>query len=191
MMRPSLMSGIDTLLKGLDAEALDGFQEGLVRSLAQLEICRHDLLDDVRDLSVGDSRSEQGAKLRPLIGAPTKCDLVEFLAVLFHPQYADMADVMVPTGIDAARDVDVQPAEFAGEPKVAETTRQLLGDWDGARIGEAAVVQSRARDNVGNEADVRSRHPDSIERAPQFAEIALCHMREHEVLLVADPNFPE
>src|SRR6266852_9465105 len=153
MTRPFLMSGIDPLLEGLDAETLDGFQKGLVRPLPKFEVCGYDLLHHVGDFPVRDGRSEQRAKLRPFVGTTPKGDLVELLAVFLDAQNADMADVMVAAGIDAARDVDVQPAKVASKIEIAEPTCQLLGDRNSAGIGKAAVVEPGAGDDVGDETD--------------------------------------
>ena len=68
-MRPALTSGIDALLERLDAEALDGIDEKLVRPLAQLEIGGRDVLDHVRDLAVGHGRTQNLAELGVLVGA--------------------------------------------------------------------------------------------------------------------------
>src|SRR6266849_4862715 len=113
MTRPFLMSGIDPLLEGLDAETFDGLHEGLVRPLPQFEVCGYDLLHHVGDLPVRDGRSEQHVKFRPFVGTAAKGDLVELLAVFLDAQNADMADVMVAAGVDAARNVDVQTAKVA------------------------------------------------------------------------------
>src|SRR5262245_14042949 len=102
MTRPLLMSGIYALLEGLHAETLDGLNEGFVRLLPQFEVGGDDLLDHVSNLRIRDGRSEQRSKLRPLVGTATKGDLIEFLAVLLDAENADVADVMVAAGIDAA-----------------------------------------------------------------------------------------
>src|SRR5215468_2727259 len=178
MTRPFLMSGIDPLLEGLDAETLDGFEEGLVRALPQFEVGGYDFLHHIGDLRVRDGRPEQRAKFRPLVGTAAKSDLVELLVVLLDSQNADMADVMVAAGVDAARNVDVQPAKVAGKIEIAEPTGQLLGDRYGAGIGKAAVIEPGAGDDVGDETDIRGRDGDGIEGTPQLGKIALRHMGE-------------
>src|SRR5215475_2853051 len=118
MTRPFLMSGIDPLLEGLDAETFDGLHKGLVRPLPQFEVCGHDLLHHVGNLSVRDRRPQQCAKFCPFVGAAPECDLVELLAVFLDPPNADMADVVMAAGIDAARNVDVQPAKVSSEIEI-------------------------------------------------------------------------
>src|SRR6266481_3514038 len=191
MTRPFLMSGIDSLLEGLDAETLDGLYKGLGGRLPQFKVSGYDLLHHVGDLAVRDGRPEQRAKLRPFIGAAAKGDLVELLAVFLDAQNADMADMMVAAGIDAARNVDVQPAKVASKIEIAEPPGQLLGHRNSAGVGEAAVIEPGAGDDVGDETDIRGRDPDGIERTPQLRKIALRHMGEHQVLLVADPDLAE
>ena len=58
-------------------------------------------------------RTDQRAELRILVGAAAERDLIELLAVLLDAENADMADMMMAAGIDAAGNVDVQPAEVA------------------------------------------------------------------------------
>src|SRR5262249_20889577 len=120
MTRPFLMSGIDTLLEGLDAETFDSLHKALVRPLPQFEVCGHDLLHHVGDFPVRDGRPEQRAKLGPFVGAAAKGNLVELLAIFLDAENADVADVMVAAGIDAAGNVDVQPAKVASKIEIAE-----------------------------------------------------------------------
>src|SRR5258708_4899446 len=144
MTRPFLMSGIDPLLEGLDAETFDGLHKALARPLPQFEVCGYDLLHHVGDFPVRDGRSQQRAKLGPFVGAAAEGDLVELLAVFLDPQNADMADVMVAAGVDAARNVDMQPAKVAGEIEIAEPPGQLLGHRNSAGVGKAAVIEPGA-----------------------------------------------
>ena len=62
-----------------------------------------------------------------------------------------MADVMMAAGIDAAGNVDVQPPEIVRQVEILEPARDLLGHRDRARIGEAAIVEPRAGDDVGDQ----------------------------------------
>ena len=102
-----------------------------------------------------------------------------------------MPDVMVTAGIDAAGDIDVQPSEIAGQIEVLETARNLLGHRDRARVGEAAVVEAGAGDDVGDQIDVGRGHPDFLERTPQRRKIALGDVRQRQILLMADANLAE
>jgi hypothetical protein len=51
------------------------------------------------------------------------CDLEEFLAVLLDAENADMADMVMAAGIDAAGDVDMQPTDQLREIVIGETPR--------------------------------------------------------------------
>src|SRR5262249_26237421 len=102
---PALTSRIDALLERFDAEALDGVDEQLLGLLAQLEIGRRDVFHHVGHLAIGYGRADQGAKLGLLVGAAADRHLVVFLAVLFDPENADVAHMVMAAGIDAAGNV--------------------------------------------------------------------------------------
>src|SRR5262249_49988492 len=123
--RPPLMNRIDAILEGLDADALHGVDENLVGTSAQFDISGNDVLDHVRDLVVGHRRSDQGTELRVLVGLAAERDLVELLVVLLDAQDADMADMVMAAGIDAARNVDVEPADIALKVGIGEAPRDL------------------------------------------------------------------
>src|ERR1700719_1226228 len=142
--RPALTSRMDALLEWLDADALDGVEENFAGAFAQLHVGGDDVLDHVDHLAGRHRRPEQGAEFRVLVGAAADRQLVIFLAVLLDAENADVADMVMAAGVDAAGNVDVQPAEAAGEAEIAEAARQLLGDGNRARIGEAAIVEAGA-----------------------------------------------
>ena len=83
-----------------------------------------------------------------------------------------------------------RPIRFGGVV-VGEAPRQFLRDRDRARIGQRAIIQPRAGDDVGDQIDVRRREADPVERLPQRRQVALGDMRQHQVLLVADADFAE
>src|SRR6266700_1671134 len=130
-MRPSLMSCMDALLERLDADAFHGLEEDFPGPLAQLHVSRDDVHDHVDDLAGRHRGTQQRAALRVLVG-----------------EDADVADVVMATRVDAAGNVDVQPVEAAREIEIAEPAGQFLRDRDRARIGEAAIVEARAGDDV-------------------------------------------
>src|SRR5579863_6198839 len=133
-MRPFSTSRIDTLLERFDAEAVDRIDEQLVRALTQLQIGRSDILNDIGHLRIRHRRPDQRTELGTFIGLAAERDLIKLLAVLLDAENTDMPDVMVPAGIDAARDVDVQPAEIALQVDVVEAARNLLRDRNRARV---------------------------------------------------------
>ena len=56
--------------------------------------------------------ARSASRARVLVGLAAERDLVDLFAVLLDPENADVADVMVAAGIDAAGNIDVQPAEI-------------------------------------------------------------------------------
>ena len=101
-------------------------------------------------MRIGHRRPDQLAERRVLVRLAADRDLIELLAVLLDAEDADMADMVMAAGIDAAGNVDVQPAEIALQIEIVETPRDLLRDRDRARIGEAAIIEARAGDDVGD-----------------------------------------
>src|SRR3954468_21824020 len=188
---PPLTSGINALLEGFDAEALYGVHEQLFGPLAQRQIGFHDVLDDVGDLVELDTGADQIAECGTLVGAPADGDLVDLLAVLLDAENADMTDMVMAAGVDAAGDVDVQPADQISQLVIGEAPGQFLRDRDRARIGQRAIVETRAGDDVGDQIDVRRGQPELVERLPQRRQVALGDMRQSEVLFVADTDLTE
>src|SRR5262249_7338659 len=118
-MRPALTSRIDTLPERLDTNALDRVEKDLVRPRAQLELSFDNVLDHVRYLGIRHGRTDQGAEHRILVGLAADGDLKELLAVLLDAKKPDVADAVMAAGIDAARDIDVQPPEAPRKIEIA------------------------------------------------------------------------
>src|SRR6202000_652259 len=91
---------------------------------------------------------DQLADRRILVGAAADRDLVKLLVVLLDAENADVTDVMVTAGIDAAGNVGGQPPYQFGGVVVGKPLGQLLRDRDRARIGQRAVIQPRTGDDV-------------------------------------------
>src|ERR1700722_2162822 len=152
---PALTSGIDALPEWLDAGPLHRVDEQLVGTLAKLDIGGGNVLHDVRNLRVRNRGSDQRAELGALVGLAAERDLIKLLAVLLDAENADMADMVMAAGIDAAGDIDVQAAEIARQVEVAEAPRDLLGDRDRARVGKTAIIQAGTGDDIGDKPDIR------------------------------------
>ncbi len=135
--------------------------------------------------------ANQRAKLRVFVGLAPERDLIKLLAVLLDAENADVADMMMPAGIDAAGNVDVQAAEITRQLEFVEAPGDFLRDRDRARIGETAIVETGTRDNVADQPDIRDGKADRIERAVKFRQIALRDMRQNEILLVADADLAD
>ena len=125
---PCLTSGIDTLPEWFDAQTLDGVDEQLFRPLAQREIGLDNVLHHIGNIAVWNGRSDQVAEFGILVRPAADGDLVKFLAVLLDAENADMADMVVATGVDAAGNVDVQLADQVGGLVIGETPGDLLSN---------------------------------------------------------------
>ena len=87
--------------------------------------------------SYGTDGPDDFADRRIVGGRAAERDLVEFLALLVHAEQADMADMVVAAGVDAAGDVHEHHADVVLPLQVGEPRRQRLRHRDRARVGEA------------------------------------------------------
>src|SRR5579872_7185416 len=147
MILPFLTSGINPLLERFDAEPLHRIDEKFVGALAQRKIGLDDILDHIGDFAEGDRGPDQNAKLGILVGAAADRDLIEFLAVLLDPENADMPDMVMAARVDAAGNIDVQPADQFGGVGIGKAAGQLLRDRDRTRVRQRAVIEAGAGDD--------------------------------------------
>ena len=146
-------------------------------------------LDRVDDLVGGHGRPEDRADRRLAeVDVAAQGELVELLAVLVDAEDADVADVMMAAGVDAARDLDLQLADVVLARELGEVLGDALRHRDRARIGQRAIVQARAGDDVGDLADIGLGEAQPVERAPHRRQIVDRDMRQDQVLLVADAD---
>src|SRR5271169_433044 len=164
--RPALTSGIDALPEWFDAGSLDGIDEQLVRPLAQLDIGCGDVLNDIGHLRVRHGGTDQLAKPGVLVGLAAERDLIKLLTIFLDAENADMADMVMAAGVDAAGNVDVQPAEIAREVVVTEAPRDFLRDRDRSRVREVAIIKAWAGDNIGDQPNIRRRDADCVKLTP-------------------------
>ena len=73
----------------------------------------------------------------------------------------------------------------AGASGSAKRSAMLLGDRDRARVGERAVVEARAGDDVGDQVDVGVARPAAVQRRVDRRQIVDFDVRQDQVLLVA------
>ena len=85
------------------------------------------------------------------LGLPPSVNLVELSAFLVDAENADIAGVVMPAGIDAARHIETQRPDLLLALRVFEALGDLLGDRDRAGIGEIAIVEAGAADHVAQE----------------------------------------
>src|SRR3546814_12575288 len=74
---------------------------------------------------------------------------------------------------------------------VRETLRNLLRQRDRARVGEGAIIEPGAGDDVGDEVEVNVRKTCGVERLPNRIEIGLADVRQDEVLRVGRADLVE
>ncbi len=141
--------------------------------------------------SPAEAGAEDLANRGALGGRAAERDLVELLALLIEAENADMADMVVAAGIDAARDVDLQRADLLLAVKIGEAARDALGDRNGARCRQRAVVEAGAGDDVADQPEIGARQLVGPQDLPDGVEVAAFYMRQHEILVVADPQFIE
>src|SRR5206468_1309821 len=110
---------------------------------------RFDRLDDVLRT---EARADDLADRRLLVPRAAEGDLISLFSGALEAENADMADVMVAAGVDAARDLDLERADAFRAGAVAEFLGDALGDGNGARGGERAIVEPGAGDDVADRA---------------------------------------
>ena len=94
-----------------------------------------------------------------------KRDLVVFHPRAVQPENADMADMVMAAGVDAARDLDLELADFMFQPEACEMRGDLLRDRDRAGGGQRAVIHAGAGDDIGDQADIGGGKPGLLQRA--------------------------
>src|SRR5262249_5076363 len=122
----SLKSGIDALLERLKADAPVGVDEPLALG-AVLEVGRDQGVDGFHDLVGRDGRTEDGAERGVAeVDVAAQAQLVELDAVLVDAQDADVANMMMAAGVDAARDLDLEIADVVLPGNLGEMLRDAL-----------------------------------------------------------------
>src|SRR5262245_25278010 len=106
----ALMSGIELLLEGLQADAPVGVEEALAVG-AYMQVGVDDGLDRAHHFGGAEGRAHDVAERGVLVGAAAERDLIELGAVLVDAEDADVADMVLAAGIDAAGDLDLQLAD--------------------------------------------------------------------------------
>src|SRR5574343_1539690 len=102
---------IHALLERLDADTAYGFDEALA-VLALLDVQGHDLFKCSGHIRLCERRADHLADGSVVALATAQGDLVPLLAVLIDAQNADIADVMVTTGVHAAGKIAVDVAQI-------------------------------------------------------------------------------
>src|SRR6185437_15966248 len=104
---------IERLLERRVAHPSIDLDEGLVGGLPPLDVGVHQPFDGVRYVVGNKAGAHRIAQRRALRGVAADGDLVELGALLLDAENADMADIVVAAGIDAARNLDLELADLA------------------------------------------------------------------------------
>ena len=106
------MSGIEFLPEWLNADAAIGVEEALA-GRARFEIGVDDGLDRIGDFVLAERGADDVADRGGLVARAAERDLVEFDALLIDAENADMADMVMAAGVDAAGNLDLELADRA------------------------------------------------------------------------------
>ena len=93
--------------------------------------------------------------------------LIPLVAVLVDAENADVADVMMAAGIDAAGHIQFDLADVVLKIEIVEALGDRLGHRDRFGIGQRAKIPARAADDVGQQSDVGRRHALFLGCLPQ------------------------
>src|SRR5688572_7618784 len=175
----SLSSGIEGFLEGLRPQPPVDLEERLLLADADRKIGVDNLIDRVGHLvgceAWADDLTNGGAFRR----GTAKRDLVELLAPLIEAENADVADMMMAAGIDAARDVDLERPDLLLPGKVGKTPGDALGDWYGSRGRQCTIVKTGAGYDVAGKTQIGRGQPVRLEYLPDFVESAAFDVRQN------------
>src|SRR5690606_33442390 len=147
------LSAIDRLLEFIHADAAIGVEEALAR-LPDLAVTLDRALDRVDHAVLVETGPGDLGLAGLLVARAAEQELVVLLALPVDAKDADVPRVVMAAGVDAAADLDLQLAEIALPVEVGEALRDLLRHRDRAGVGQRAVVESRAGDDVGHQVEV-------------------------------------
>src|SRR3990170_75582 len=180
-MRAAVSSAIDRLLEAIHADAAVSVDEALA-GLADRAVLFDRALDRIDDPGLVEAGAGYLGLRGFLVARAAEQQLVAFAALPVDAEDADVACVMVAAGVDAAADLDLELADVVLPRRIGEALRQLLRERDRPRVGEAAIVQARAGDDVGDEVEVGLAEARLVERGPQRVKVGLADVRQDQVL---------
>src|ERR1700724_590985 len=186
--RSPSFAAIKSLLERLHSDPPVGREKILRRAGTELQIGIDDRLDRVDDLVRREAPPGDRANGASLVGGTAKGDLVGLGAGLLKAENSDMADMVMPAGIDAAGNIDLELADFPRARAIAKPLGNPLRDGDRAGGRETAIIESWAGDDVGYEASVRG--GETLARKPieNLGQISERDMRQHEILFMGDAD---
>ena len=141
------MSGIKRVLHHSVAEALIGLLEGLaVLALLDIKVDQPlDRIDDAFRRKAGAGPLADGGGFGRIAA---QRDLIGFRAGLLQAENADVADMMVAAGIDAAGNLDADRADLLLQARLGEALGDFLGDRNGSGGRQRAIVEARTGDDI-------------------------------------------
>src|SRR3546814_7507058 len=97
---------------------------------------------------------------------------------------------MMAAGVDAAGDLDLEVADLVLAFQVAEALGDALGDGDGSRVGEVAVVEPGAGDDVGEKPGVGRADRKSTRLTPVTNAHLVCRLLLEKIKLTLSIKYP-
>src|SRR5262245_43587224 len=146
---------IECRFERLDADAVDGVDETFGFAVTRGEVAMDQPLDCPGYLLLGKGWTQHFAECGRGAGTSltlvaANLDLIELRAVLVDTEDPDVADVMMPACIHAARNVQVDLTDVEHVVEIVEAPLNAFRDRDRARVGKRAEVTAGARDDVGD-----------------------------------------
>ena len=127
---------VECRLERGEAKTAIGLQKRLGRVAAQIEVGHDNAFDRRNDLICRKTRACAFTDLGILGPITTQRDLVVFYARAVEAQNADVANMVVPASVDAARDFNLQWPDFVLKFEGVKVGRDLLRDGDRTRGGQ-------------------------------------------------------
>src|SRR4051812_48681977 len=106
-------ASIERLLERRGTDTAVGVDEFFLGIEPEAEIGLDDQLDGIGDLLRREAAADDLADRGVFVGRTTQRHLIELGAFLFDAEDADMADMVMAAGVDAAGDLQLQFANFA------------------------------------------------------------------------------
>src|SRR5712692_1205537 len=155
-MRPSRSSrrGIHSFLKRFHAETAHDIQEAFIR-LPPFDVHLEQTRNRLGYVELGHRGTDDLSQGCIVARRAADGDLVPLLAALIDAENADVTHMMMSAGIHAPRHLDLEFAQIVEVIVVVEPLVDELRHIDGAGVCQAAKIQSRTADHVGQGTDVR------------------------------------
>src|SRR5579862_500781 len=161
------MSGKHRFLERSDPDAAVSVDEPL-SVLTILQIRVENGLDRIDDIGRRKGRPDDRADRRLVVAGTAKGYLIIFFVVLVDAENADMADMVMAAGIDAARDVEMHLSDMMLPVEIGEALGEALRHRNRARRREPAIVEPGAGDDVADQVHVGRGEAERSQRRPQL-----------------------